>query len=167
MKKTEYFVDREWLIQHLNDPQVVIVDCRFQLADSDWGEREYRSSHIAGAYYLNLDRDLSSEIQRHGGRHPLPDMNVLAQKFAQLGIVNTAIRDASYPEASLAVKNETLVVAYDNSRFAFASRFWWLLRYVGHEQAVLLDGGWNDWICLLYTSPSPRDLSTSRMPSSA
>jgi thiosulfate/3-mercaptopyruvate sulfurtransferase len=130
MKRTEYIVDSEWLVQQLDNPQVVIVDCRFQLSDSNWGEDQYRHSHIQGAYYLNLDRDLSGEIQPHGGRHPLPDVNVLAQKFAELGIV----------------KNQTLVVAYDNARFAFAARLWWLLRYLGHDYVVLLDGGWNDWL---------------------
>ena len=130
MKKTKYYVDREWLVQQLDNPQVVIVDCRFQLANPHWGEAEYHKSHIKGAYYLNLDRDLSSTVQRHGGRHPLPDINVLAQKFTQMGII----------------KNQTLVVAYDDSRFAFAARLWWLLRYLGHYQVVLLDGGWNAWV---------------------
>ncbi|MBE9044063.1 sulfurtransferase [Pleurocapsales cyanobacterium LEGE 10410] len=130
MKKPEYLVDRQWLMQQLNNPQVVIVDCRFQLANPDWGEEQYRVSHIPGAYYLNLDRDLSSQVQTHGGRHPLPEIEVLAQKFAQMGII----------------KNETLVVAYDDARFAFAARLWWLLRYLGHDAVVLLDGGWNDWI---------------------
>lgn len=130
MNQAEYLVDSQWLSSQLDNPQVVVVDCRFQLADPNWGEEQYSKSHIKGAYYLNLDRDLSGEVQRHGGRHPLPDMDVLAQKFARLGIV----------------KNETLVVAYDDSRFAFASRLWWLLRYLGHDRVVLLDGGWNDWL---------------------
>ena len=126
----KHLVDRAWLRQQLDNPQVVIVDCRFKLADPSWGEESYRTSHIKGAYYLDLNHDLSSEVQRHGGRHPLPDSNILAEKFARMGIV----------------KNETLVVAYDNSRFAFAARLWWLLRYLGHDSVALLDGGWNDWI---------------------
>ena len=129
MNQTEYLVDSEWLSSRLDNPQVVIVDCRFQLADSNWGEEQYSQSHIKGAYYLNLDGDLSSKVQSHGGRHPLPDIDVLAQKFASMGIV----------------KKETLVVAYDDSRLAFASRLWWLLRYMGHNKVALLDGGWNDW----------------------
>ncbi|MEN9568700.1 MAG: hypothetical protein RLZZ69_3896 [Cyanobacteriota bacterium] len=130
MKQTEYLVDSEWLSSQLNNPKVTIVDCRFQLADSNWGEEQYQIGHIKGAYYLSLDRDLSSKVQRHGGRHPLPDLDILAQKFANMGIVH----------------NETLVVAYDNARFAFAARLWWLLRYLGHDSVVLLDGGWNDWL---------------------
>lgn len=130
MKQTEYLVDSEWLSSQLDNPKVTIVDCRFQLADSNWGEEQYQISHIKGAYYLSLDRDLSSKVQRHGGRHPLPDLDLLAQKFAKMGIVH----------------NETLVVAYDDARFAFAARLWWLLRYLGHNSVVLLDGGWNDWL---------------------
>jgi len=129
MQKTEYFVDSDWLVTQLNNPHVVIVDCRFQLTNPNWGKTEYHHSHIPGAYYLNLDRDLSSLIQQHGGRHPLPDLNTLAQKFAAMGIV----------------QNETLVVAYDDSRFAFAARLWWLLSYLGHSSVVLLDGGWQGW----------------------
>jgi thiosulfate/3-mercaptopyruvate sulfurtransferase len=130
MKKTEYSVDGEWLIEQLDNPQVVIVDCRFQLANPDWGAQKYSESHIKAAHYLDLNRDLSSSVQLHGGRHPLPDMNALAQKFSAMGIV----------------RNETLVVAYDDSRFAFAARLWWLLRYLGHDLVVLLDGGWNEWL---------------------
>ena len=130
MKQPEHIVDRQWLHKNRNNPQVVIVDCRFQLANLNWGEKEYQQSHIPGAYYLNLDRDLSSEVQTHGGRHPLPNPDLLAQKFTSMGIV----------------KNETFVVAYDDSRFAFASRLWWLLRYLGHDSIVLLDGGWNGWV---------------------
>jgi thiosulfate/3-mercaptopyruvate sulfurtransferase len=130
MKQTEYLVDSEWLSSQLDNPKVVIVDCRFQLADSNWGEEQYHISHIKGAYYLSLDRDLSSKVQRYGGRHPLPDLDIMAQKLANMGIIH----------------NETLVVAYDDARFAFAARLWWLLRYLGHNSVVLLDGGWNDWL---------------------
>lgn len=123
-------VDPSWLNSQLDNPQIVVVDCRFKLSDSNWGEEQYSKSHIKGAYYLNLDRDLSGEVKSHGGRHPLPNINVLAQKFENMGIV----------------KNETLVVAYDDFRFAFASRLWWLLRYLGHNSVVLLDGGWHNWL---------------------
>lgn len=125
-----YLVDRQWLREHLDNPQVVVVDCRFDLANPHWGEQQYSKSHIQGAYYLSLDRDLSSTVQRHGGRHPLPDIDVLARKFSQMGIV----------------RNETLVVAYDDSRFAFAARLWWLLRYLGHDSVALLDGGFGEWL---------------------
>jgi thiosulfate/3-mercaptopyruvate sulfurtransferase len=86
-------------------------------------------SNIPGAAYLDLNRHLSSPVGKHGGRHPLPDVPALALKLASLGIV----------------RQQTMVVAYDDSRFAFAARLWWLLRYLGHERVALLDGGWNAW----------------------
>lgn len=144
MKRTEYIVDRQWLREQLDNPQVVIVDCRFQLADPGWGEKMYQESHIPGAYYLDLDRDLSGEVEQHGGRHPLPNSDRLAEKLKEMGIV----------------QNETLVVAYDDSRFAFASRLWWLLRYLGHNSVVLLDGGWNGWVEDNY--PTNSDVPSNR-----
>lgn len=129
MDHTEISVNSQWLAAQLDNPQLVVVDCRYQLADPNWGEQQYCASHIQGAYYLSLDRDLSGEVKDHGGRHPLPDMDILAQKLSEMGIV----------------KNETLVVAYDDARFAFAARLWWLLRYLGHDRVVVLDGGWDDW----------------------
>ena len=144
MKRTEYIVDRQWLKEELDNPQVVIVDCRFQLGDRGWGKKVYQQGHIPGAYYLDLNCDLSSTVEQHGGRHPLPNSDVLATKLAQMGIV----------------KNETLVVAYDDARFAFASRLWWLLRYLGHDSVVLLDGGWNGWVENNY--PVSQDITVNR-----
>ena len=129
MKNNTDIVKSEWLAEQLSNPQVVVLDCRFQLSDPSWGYKQYCSSHIPGAYYLDLDSDLSSTVQKHGGRHPLPDVNVLAQKLAATGIV----------------RNQTMVVAYDDSRFAFASRVWWLLHYFGHDLVGVLDGGWQGW----------------------
>ncbi|WP_310426665.1 sulfurtransferase [Chamaesiphon sp. VAR_48_metabat_135_sub] len=106
-----------------------IVDCRFALGDPDLGRQQYETAHIPEAYYLDLNRDLSSPAGVHGGRHPLPDDRVLGDKLAAMGI-----------------NSDTLVVAYDDSRFAFAARFWWLLRYYGHQRVALLDGGYRNWI---------------------
>ena len=126
-------VTPQWLYQHLDDPQVAIADCRFALADPDLGQGQYQEGHIPGAHYLDLNRDLSSPVQTHGGRHPLPDMDQLAEKLGALGI------------ASDSPQGPTFVVAYDDSRFAFASRLWWLLRYMGHTQIAVLDGGFKGW----------------------
>ncbi|MGB3207039.1 MAG: sulfurtransferase [Crinalium sp.] len=128
-KNTPIVISAQWLAEHLHDPQVVIVDCRFSLADPKVGRQQYQTSHISGAYYLDLNLDLSSTVQLHGGRHPLPDPAELANKLATMGINS----------------QETLVVAYDDSRFAFAARLWWLLRYLGHQQVALLDGGFSGW----------------------
>lgn len=122
-------VSAEWLAKHLEDAGVAIVDCRFSLADPELGQNQYGASHIPGAFYLDLNRDLSSPVERHGGRHPLPDPAKLAEKLGAIGVNS----------------GETLVVAYDDSRFAFASRLWWLLRYLGHEKVALLDGGFGGW----------------------
>jgi thiosulfate/3-mercaptopyruvate sulfurtransferase len=131
------------------DRSLVIIDCRFDLAQPTLGQQQYATSHLPGAVYLDLNRDLSSPVQRHGGRHPLPDSQELANKLANLGVV----------------QGETLVVAYDDSRFAFAARLWWLLRYLGHDRVAVLDGGFKTWEKLGYPTtaeiPEPRSGSFS------
>ncbi|MFM7439908.1 MAG: sulfurtransferase, partial [Snowella sp.] len=122
-------VTSSWLAENLENPDLKIIDCRFQLGQPTWGYEQYQKSHIPGAYYLDLDRDLSSPVALHGGRHPLPDPDQLAEKLSTIGIHS----------------GKTWVVAYDDSRFAFASRLWWLLRYLGHDKVALLDGGWSGW----------------------
>ncbi|MEH2267734.1 MAG: sulfurtransferase [Nostoc sp.] len=129
MPNSQFVVSPTWLFEHIEDPQVVIVDCRFSLSDPQLGQQQYQTSHIEGAYYLDLNQDLSSPVGKHGGRHPLPDANDIANKLAAIGV--------NY--------QKSLVVAYDDSRFAFAARLWWLLRYLGHEQVVVLDGGFTGW----------------------
>jgi thiosulfate/3-mercaptopyruvate sulfurtransferase len=108
---------------------IKIIDCRFALADPDLGRQQYQAAHIPGAEYLDLNQDLSSPAQVHGGRHPLPADRVLGAKLAAMGI-----------------NADTLVIAYDDSRFAFAARLWWLLRYYGHKQVAILDGGYSNWV---------------------
>ncbi|MFM7427685.1 MAG: sulfurtransferase [Elainella sp.] len=136
-----WLVTAEWLQNHLSHPQVVIMDCRFALADPAAGQRAYSVDHIPGAHYLDLNRDLSGPVQRHGGRHPLPRPDVLAAKLTALGIRSATPLDQTLDDAVA----PTLVVAYDDSRFAFAARLWWLLRYYGHDQVVVLDGGYGAW----------------------
>lgn len=121
-------VSASWLYEHKDEPQLAIADCRFSLADPELGAQQYKENHIPGACYFDLNNDLSSPKQQHGGRHPLPDPEVLAQKLSAMGV------DA-----------QTLVVAYDDSRFAFAARLWWLLRYLGHDRVAVLDGGLKAW----------------------
>ncbi len=123
----------QWLSQHLDDPQVVVVDTRFSLSEPEQGRSQYQAGHIPGAYYLDLNQDLSCPVQAHGGRHPLPDWGSFTAKLNQIGI-------RSYPPAG-----PTQVVIYDDSRFAFAARLWWMLRYLGHEQVAILDGGFRGW----------------------
>ena len=138
-------VSASWLYQHLEDPQIVIADCRFSLADPELGRQQYQASHIPGAYYLDLNQDLSSPVEQHGGRHPLPKPINLADKLSAMG-----------------VGSQTLVIAYDDSRFAFAARLWWLLRYLGHNQVAVLDGGFKGWLASKYPVT---DAMPNRMPS--
>jgi thiosulfate/3-mercaptopyruvate sulfurtransferase len=139
-------VSAAWLYEHLDDPSVAIVDCRFNLMQPDAGQQQYRTAHIPGADYLDLNQDLSSPKAQHGGRHPLPTVNVLEEKLRQIGV-------NSHP-------HPTLVIAYDDSRLAFASRLWWLLGYLGHTQMAVLDGGWSAWMEAQY--PTTRDISPVR-----
>ena len=117
------------LAAHLSDPQWITVDCRFQLADESWGERGYLIAHIPGAVYAHLNKDLSGPLTGTNGRHPLPDPGVLVQTFIRLGI-----------------GSGMQVVAYDQDNGMFASRLWWLLRWMGHERVAVLDGGLQKWM---------------------
>lgn len=110
------------------DDAVVVIDCRFKLDDTSWGEREYERSHIAGASYAHLDRDLSGPKSGSNGRHPLPDPRTLAATFGRFGITRGA-----------------QVVAYDQDNGMFASRLWWMLRWLGHDAVAVLDGGFAKW----------------------
>ncbi len=121
-------VGPEWLSQHLSDPAMVIVDCRFDLARPQAGRLQYQEGHIPGAVYLDLEADLSAPKQAHGGRHPLPDIPRLAQTLGSMG-----------------VDHEVTVVAYDDQGGSMAARLWWMMRYMGHTRTKVLDGGWAAW----------------------
>jgi thiosulfate/3-mercaptopyruvate sulfurtransferase len=117
-----------WLVQRLDDPSVRIVDCRFDLSNPQRGRTQYAASHIRGAFYLDLEQDLSGPVREHGGRHPLPDVQRLAQTLGKYGVDETVT-----------------VVAYDDQGGAFAARLWWLLRYLGHRKVYVLDQGFSHW----------------------
>lgn len=123
-----YFVSLDWLAEHLDDPQVIIVDCRFQLGQPDAGRTAYEQEHIPGAVYLDLERDLSGPLSTHGGRHPLPTPEAFAQAVGAIGIAETLT-----------------VVAYDDQGGAMAGRLWWLLTTFGHAQARVLNGSYSLW----------------------
>ena len=112
----------------LPDPALVVVDCRFDLRDVEWGRETFAAAHIPGARYAHLDRDLSGEKTGRNGRHPLPDPAVFGETLSRLGI-----------------SNASQVVAYDQDTGSYASRLWWMLRWAGHERAAVLDGGWAKW----------------------
>lgn len=122
-------IDTQTLTAHLHSPDWVICDCRFVLDDPDAGLGAYRQSHVPGAHYLHLDRDLSGPRRPDSGRHPLPDPELLARRLGELGI-----------------GAGTQVVAYDHAGGVIAARLWWLLRWLGHDAVAVLDGGWQHWL---------------------
>jgi thiosulfate/3-mercaptopyruvate sulfurtransferase len=121
-------VTPQWLQEHLGNDNVVVVDCRFVLGNPSQGYADYLDGHIPGALYFHLEHDLSGPKQEHGGRHPLPDPEALVRLFSGAGI-----------------DSDVTVVAYDDQDLAMAGRMWWLLRYMGHEKAAVLDGGFAGW----------------------
>ena len=121
-------VDTEALAQHFADPDWLIVDCRFDLAQPSWGEAQYRAAHVPGAIYAHLERDLSGTKTGRNGRHPLPapqDFEMTLQRWG--------------------VEADMQIVAYDQANGMWASRLWWLLRHTGHRAVAVLDGGWSRW----------------------
>ncbi|MBO7746221.1 sulfurtransferase [Paenibacillus sp. MWE-103] len=121
-------VSLKWLLARMYEADIVIVDCRFQLGKPASGREAYEEAHIPGAVYLDLEKDLSAPIEAHGGRHPLPDIAQLTGTFSRAGI-----------------GNDKRVVAYDDQGGAMASRLWWLLKYLGHEEVYVLDEGFTAW----------------------
>ncbi|MBX9903028.1 MAG: sulfurtransferase [Burkholderiales bacterium] len=121
-------VSAEQTAAHLDDPQWVICDCRHDLANHSAGYKAYRAGHIPGARFLHLDVDLSGPKTGLTGRHPLPHPATFCLRLGALGI-----------------SNNTQVVAYDETGGVYASRLWWMLRWVGHSKVAVLDGGWQAW----------------------
>jgi thiosulfate/3-mercaptopyruvate sulfurtransferase len=107
---------------------LVLLDCRFDLTAPDAGGRAYLAGHIPTARYVDLNRDLSGPTSPASGRHPLPAPERLAARFEQLG-----------------VREDSQVVVYDDVNGAFAARAWWLLRWLGHYEVAVLDGGMKAW----------------------
>lgn len=122
-------ISTDELARELADPTLVLVDCRHNLSDVEAGERAYLASHLPGARFMHMDRELSGERTGTNGRHPLPDVAALSADLSRVGI------DASKQ-----------VVAYDQNNGMWASRLWWLLHWLGHEAAAVLDGGIDKWI---------------------
>ena len=111
-----------------NHPEWVIVDCRHDLKDPDTGTRGYAQGHIPRAQFVHLDRDLSAAKTGLNGRHPLPDPAQLAKVLEKSGI-----------------SNSSQVVAYDASGGMYAARLWWSMRWLGHKNVAVLDGGLGAW----------------------
>jgi len=105
-----------------------IFDCRHDLTDPGLGERLYRESHLPGALFAHMDRDLSAPKTGTNGRHPLPERGAFLAWLGQQGL-----------------GAQEQVVCYDQAGGVMASRLWWMLRSVGHEAVAVLDGGFAKW----------------------
>jgi thiosulfate/3-mercaptopyruvate sulfurtransferase len=116
------------LRSYLTDDSLRIYDCRFSLFDKGKGYSAYLSGHIPGASYVHLENDLSGSTTPRTGRHPIPKVDLFVERLGELGI-----------------EYGSKVVIYDEGPSAQAARFWWLLRWVGHESVVVLDGGFKSW----------------------
>ncbi len=121
-------IDVDSLRGLLGRPKVVVLDCRFDLMKPDAGRLAYLSGPIPGARYADLNRDLSAPVTALSGRHPLPAPSAFAERLSHFG-----------------VDNDTQVIAYDEANGSIAARLWWMLRWLGHTQAAVLDGGLKAW----------------------
>jgi thiosulfate/3-mercaptopyruvate sulfurtransferase len=128
MPRSDYLIDARQLLARLDERDLRILDCRFELLEPAAGRRQYESGHIPGAVFVDLEEDLSSRTTPGQGRHPIPTSAQLAETFGRLGI-----------------HAESTVVVYDDASGAIAARAWWLLRWMGHDRTLLLDGGIESW----------------------
>lgn len=135
------------LFNKLDNPNWAIVDCRSYPSEPEQGYQEYLEGHIPGAIYAHLDRNLSGEIiPGKTSRHPLPDVQEFTDTLSTWGI-----------------DRQTQVIAYDNSGGAIAARLWWMLRWVGHGCAAVLNGGWSAWIERGYAQESQESFRSRRL----
>ncbi len=121
-------IDVPGLSANLGHPDWALFDCRCNLLEPGAGRAAYDAGHIPGARFADLDTDLSAPVTPATGRHPLPDPDVMAARLGAWG-----------------VDRATQVVVYDADNGAFATRLWWLLRWLGHDAVALLDGGFRAW----------------------
>jgi thiosulfate/3-mercaptopyruvate sulfurtransferase len=124
------FINVNEAVDAVGSDDVAFIDCRFSLEAPERGVSEYMDRHVPGAVYAHLERDLSGEV-RGGitGRHPIPDESRLRATFSAWG-----------------VGSDVSVIAYDDGPDIFASRLWWLMRWMGHVRTRVLSGGWAAWL---------------------
>ena len=117
------------LMKNINNKDFIIFDCRCDISDSSYGVNAYNEGHIENAIFVDVDHDLASEKTANSGRHPLPDPQLLSEKLSQWGMTN----------------NKQAIV-YDDAGGAFASRMWWILKWLGHTNVAVLDGALGAWM---------------------
>lgn len=129
---TQCLISAAVLAHHISDPDWLILDCRHDLMNPGWGREAFAAGHIPGAQFASVDEDLScAKTATDGvfrGRHPLPPPEQFIATLQRWG-----------------VNHDTQVVAYDAHGGMYASRLWWMLRWVGHEHVRVLDGGLAAW----------------------
>ncbi|MEL7448868.1 MAG: sulfurtransferase [Pseudomonadota bacterium] len=140
-------VTAEWLRDHINDPDLVVLDCTVSLEpdgkggfESRSGRANYDAGHIPTAGFADLTGALSDSESPFGYAVPSPEQFAAAM-------------------SALGVSDDSRVVLYDAGRSAWAARVWWMLRWVGFDRAALLDGGLDAWTALgqpLSTEPADR-----------
>lgn len=118
-------------LQALDPAAVQVFDCSFNLTDAAAGAEQFRSAHLPGALFADLNRDLSghdADSNASGGRHPLPDRSHFAAWLREQGL-NAGMQ----------------VVVYDRQGANYCGRLWWMLKWCGHEPVAVLDGGLAAW----------------------
>ena len=128
MTSHQYLIDVDELKHQRGQANWRVVDCRFDLMQPAKGRDEYRQGHIPGAQYADLDQDLAGPVNDSTGRHPLPSPDIFAITLGAWGIGNAS-----------------QVIVYDHANGAIAARLWWMLKWLGHEQVAVLNGGYAAW----------------------
>lgn len=116
------------LAKRLDSPDVRVFDVRHDLTNHAAGRQAYEAGHIPGTRYLDHETELAAPRTGANGRHPLPSRADFGALMAAHGVTP-----------------QTLVVAYDASGGMYAAHLWWMLRWLGHDQVAVLDGGWQAW----------------------
>ena len=125
-------VEATWLKRHLNANETIIIDCRNNLFDPFYGEREYNKCHIVNSFFFKMDKDIAGIKKEHGGYRPLPDENDFIRKLETIG-----------------VNSEKTIIIYDDNLNA-APRLWYQLKLLNHQNCFILNGGFQNWLVQNY-----------------
>lgn len=125
----KHFMDVKWLIENIDNENIIILDARASLSDPLDGLKSFNNCHIKGASFVSLEDVSTGDIGVHGGRHPLPDLDKFVSAMQKLGINNCS-----------------KIVIYDDGSLAMAARLWWLLKYIGKDDVYILEGGIKKYI---------------------
>lgn len=122
---SRWFVTTDWLADHLDDPDVAIVDGSWHLPNTRDARAEYEAAHIPGAVFFDIDAVADST-------NPLPHMLPAAEQFAEA-------------VGTLGIDETQKIVVYDSVGLSSAARVWWTFRIMGARDVVILEGGLPKW----------------------